>query len=147
MPLIFSTLAHCFRVHPDRMLLLHHAHDTLMFLAELFILFKLHAVLSHTDCYADHTVLDTPAIIKTADAQCKSVFFSISHTEFLVKMQAQELSNLRVTRCYLPVCCHNIFPLIVFLLFFEAKGYYRTSSFRIQPFFVISICFCAILTI
>ncbi len=31
------------------MLILHHAHDTLMFLAELFIRFKLHAVLSHTD--------------------------------------------------------------------------------------------------
>ena len=115
------------------MLLLHHAHDTLMFLAELFILFKLHAILRHTDRYADHTVLDTPASIKTADAPCKSVFFSISHTEFLVKMQAQKPGNLRITGCYLPVCCHNILSSYVFFLYFSYLQLSMTACTVLRP--------------
>ena len=85
------------------MLFLYDAHDALMLLAELFILFKLHAILRHTDRYADHTILDTPAIVQAADAKRKAILLSINHTILFVETQAQKLSDFRVTRFYLLV--------------------------------------------
>lgn len=77
----FLRLGTLLQGHPDRMLLLHHAHDALVSLPEPVILISLYTIVAHAHSHADHAVLDTAAIVQAADAQCKTVFFSVSHTE------------------------------------------------------------------